>query len=122
MRPVPVPILVNLVAVFFVRNLLQILDQRRKRLIELRQSEPALKVGSYRPVPAEGDLLVYIREHAGERFLAALNLGHKAQTVVTDPACHGHIAISTHLDREGEKVAGTIELRADEGVLVRLDA
>ena len=79
-------------------------------------------VGSYRPVPAEGDLLVYIREHEGERFLAALNFGHEAQTFALDPACHGQIAISTHLDREGEKVAGAIELRADEGVLVRLDA
>ncbi len=93
-----------------------------KRLIELRQSERALTVGSYRPVPAEGDLLVYIREHESERFLATLNLGHKANTFVLDPAYHGQIAISTHLDREGEKVAGTIELRGDEGVLVRLDA
>lgn len=79
-------------------------------------------VGSYRPVPAEGDLLAYIREQNGERFLAALNFGHDAQKFVPDPACHGHIAISTHLDREGEEVAGAIELRADEGVLVRLDA
>jgi alpha-glucosidase len=93
-----------------------------KRLIELRQSEQPLMVGSYRPVPAEGDLLTYIREHEGDRFLAALNFGHEAQTFPLDTACHGHLAISTHLDREGEKVAGAIELRADEGVLVRLDA
>ncbi len=92
------------------------------KLIVLRQSEPTLMVGSYRPVPAEGNLLAYIRAHESERFLAALNLGHKAETFALDPAYHGQIAISTHLDREGEKVAGTIALRADEGVLVRLDA
>jgi alpha-glucosidase len=93
-----------------------------KRLIELRQSERALTVGSYRPVPAEGDLLVYIREHEGERFLAALNLGRKRATFALDLPYHGQIAISTHLDREGERVAGAVKLRADEGVLVRLDA
>jgi alpha-glucosidase len=93
-----------------------------KRLIQLRQSEMPLMVGSYRPVRAEDDLLVYIREHAGERFLIALNLGHKPEVFFVDADCPGQIAISTHLDREGEKVARTLELRADEGVVVRLDA
>jgi alpha-glucosidase len=92
------------------------------KLIALRQSERALTVGSYRPVPAEGDLLVYVREHEGERFLAALNLGDEAETFALDADCHGQIAISTHLDREGETVTGAITLRSDEGVLVRLDA
>ncbi len=92
-----------------------------KRLIELRQSEMALMVGHYRPVPAEGDLLVYVREHEGERFLAVLNLGHKPESVTLDKDYHGQIALSTNLDREGEHVAGKLALAADEGVLVRLD-
>ncbi len=91
-----------------------------RRLIDLRRSEPALAVGSYRGVPAEGHILTYVREHEGARFFAALNFGHKAQTVTLEATLHGSIALSTHLDREGEVVAGSLELRADEGVLVRL--
>jgi len=91
-----------------------------RRLIDLRRSEPALAVGSYRPVVAEGDILTYIREHNGHRFLAALNFGHEKQTVALDPEHRGRIALSTHLDRDGEETSGTLELRPDEGVLVRL--
>jgi alpha-glucosidase len=91
-----------------------------RRLIDLRRSEPALAVGSYRPVVAEGDILTYIREHNGHRFLVALNFGHEKQTVALDPEHRGRIALSTHLDRDGEETSGTLELRPDEGVLVRL--
>jgi len=92
-----------------------------RRLIELRQSEPALTVGSYRPVPAEGDLLTYIREVEGSRFLAALNFGGEKQTIALDRSHRGRIALSTLLDRDAEKVEGELELRPDEGLLVRLE-
>jgi alpha-glucosidase len=62
-----------------------------------------------------------MRDHEGPRFLAALNFGHKKQSVRLEDGLRGRIALSTHLDREGEKVAGTLALRADEGVLVRLE-
>lgn len=91
-----------------------------RRLIDLRRCEPALAVGSYRLIPAEGDILTYIREHDGDRFLAALNFGHKRQPVTLDPEHRGRIALSTHLDRDDEETNGTLELRPDEGVLVRL--
>jgi hypothetical protein len=64
---------------------------------------------------------MYVREHERGSFMAALNFGHKKHAVALDSEHHGHIAVSTHMDREGEKVAGTLELRADEGVLVRLE-
>ncbi len=91
-----------------------------RRLIDLRQTEPALNAGSYRPVPADGDILAYIREADGQRFLVALNLGDSPQTLPLDAELVGTIALTTHLDREGEDVRGTVELRADEGVVVRL--
>jgi alpha-glucosidase len=91
-----------------------------RSLIELRQSEPALTVGSYRGVPAAGDILTYMREHDGSRFLAALNFGHVAQTAMLDDSMRGAIALSTHLDRDGEVVDRMLRLRPDEGVLVRL--
>ena len=48
-----------------------------RRLLALRRAEPALSVGSYAPVETAGDLLAYVREHAGRRFFVALNLGHE---------------------------------------------
>ena len=91
-----------------------------KRLISLRRGEAALEVGRFEPYEAEGDLLAYIRRaRVGESdFLVALNLGPQPQRL-RSPA--GRIALSTQLDRGGEKVAETLELRADEGVIVRLD-
>jgi alpha-glucosidase len=88
-----------------------------RRLLALRRAEPALAVGSYGPVRAEGDLLAYTREHGGRRFLVALNLGHEP-LVFEDRAVEGRVALSTYLDLAGERVTGALELRGDEGVIV----
>ena len=94
------------------------------RLIELRRSEPALSLGRYAPVPIGGDLLLYTRvpEGEGRRFLIALNLGHDPQVINLPDAEHsGKIVISTHLDRADEPVDGTLQLRADEGLVIALE-
>jgi alpha-glucosidase len=92
-----------------------------RRLIALRRATPALAVGAYAPVEAHGAVLAYLRSHAEQRLLVALNLGAQPQRF----AWHGldapaRIALSTYLDRAGEPVRGAIELRGDEGVIVRL--
>ena len=90
-----------------------------KQLIGLRRGEPALEVGRFEPVECAGDVLAYVRRaRAGESdFLVALNLGPRPHSL---PLPAGTIALSTHLDRQGERVEGTLALRADEGVVVRL--
>jgi len=90
-----------------------------KRLIELRQSEPALQVGSYEPITTEGDVLAYEREYKGERFVIALNLGSGPEMAVVE-GLSGTVGVSTHMDRAGEAVDGELELRGDEGVVVRV--
>jgi alpha-glucosidase len=92
------------------------------RLIALRRGEPALEVGRFEPFEAEGDVLAYARGgREGEgAFLVALNLGPQPQSLRLDGKS-GRIALSTHLDRAGERADKTLELRADEGVLVRLE-
>ena len=93
-------------------------------LIALRRREPALSIGSYAPIAATGDLLAYVRRapDGGRRFLIALNLGPRPATLDPDsePA-RGRIVRSTHNDRLGEEIDGTIPLRADEGVIVELN-
>ncbi|HEX2090795.1 MAG TPA: alpha-amylase family glycosyl hydrolase [Longimicrobiaceae bacterium] len=94
-----------------------------RRLIDLRRGEPALEVGRFEPVAAEGSVLAYVRRaRQGESdFLVALNLGRQPQTLrCPERAREGTIALSTHLDRGGERVSGELRLRGDEGVLVRL--
>jgi alpha-glucosidase len=88
-----------------------------RRLLALRRAEPALAVGSYAPVEADGDILAYTREKDGRRFLMVLNLGHRSRTFASGEI-RGRLALSTHLDRDGEGLARALELRSDEGVIV----
>jgi alpha-glucosidase len=91
-----------------------------KRLIDLRRGEPALEIGRFEPVECAGDVLAYVRRgRAGEsEFLVALNLGPQPHSLAVPD---GRIALSTHLDRGGDKVSGTLPLRPDEGVVLRLN-
>jgi alpha-glucosidase len=92
-----------------------------RRLIELRRREAALSIGQFIPVPASGDLLSYCRHFdSARRFLIILNLGNTAATFAAAFPQPGVIALSTHLDREGERLDGQIALRADEGLIIEL--
>ena len=92
-----------------------------KKLIKLRQKEPALHVGDYRPVVSKGSVLAYLRYTSEQRFLILLNLSHKA--------CHfdpehfefeGGIEIDTLPEREGQNVRNQVSLSGDEGMIIRL--
>ena len=89
-----------------------------QRLIALRRAEPALAIGTYAPVNAEGHVLAYLREHEGSRILVALNLSSAAATLEFGGA--GEIVMSTDADRPASPVRDALDLRGDEGVIVRL--
>jgi alpha-glucosidase len=77
--------------------------------------------GTYRPVAASGDLLMFLREGPGDRLLIALNLGAEPITVTsTSGPIIGSLLLSSHLDRAGEALRGSFELRGDEGAVVEL--
>jgi alpha-glucosidase len=94
-----------------------------RRLIALRQSEPALQSGTYRTIYARGNAWLYVRECGNERILVALNMGDEP-TAVTAPSApiHGRLQVSTHLDRDHEETRGSVDLRSYEGVVVKLAA
>jgi alpha-glucosidase len=93
-----------------------------RRLMALRREMPALSVGTYEPIIASGDVLAYVRAYAGQRLLVMLNLGSQPQQLELSSApLQGWIALSTHLDRAGERVGGAISLRADEGAIILVD-
>jgi alpha-glucosidase len=89
--------------------------QLHRRLLELRRAHPALTRGALVDVRAHEDVLMYERREAGRCLTVVLNLGHEARTV---PIHAARIVLSTFLDRTGEAVAGTLALRAAEGVIL----
>lgn len=92
-----------------------------RRLIALRRATPPLAIGSYAPLAAEGDVLAYLRQHAGQRVLVALNFGPEARTLALGEL-RGRVLLSTHLDSADDPVGDTLALRPDEGVIVAIDA
>jgi len=94
-----------------------------RRLIALRRQHRVLRVGSYRPVIAAGELLLFVRECETERLLVALNLSHEPISVTfPDGRLQGYVLLSTFCDRDSETANGRINLRSDEGIIVKLAA
>jgi alpha-glucosidase len=103
-------------------------DQRsmlalHKKLIQLRQCEPSLRVGNYVPVYADHQQIAYIRSLPGEKtFLVVLNLSHRPcffRQRATNYS--GTIIVSSAPELEGTSVKNTITLSGDEGVVIMLD-
>jgi alpha-glucosidase len=87
-----------------------------RRLLSLRSGSAALRRGGYELLPrAESGCLVFTRAVDGERVKVALNLTSDPQRVSLDG---GTIAISTVAAREGERVAGDIDLASDEALVL----
>ncbi|SIO11580.1 alpha-glucosidase [Bradyrhizobium erythrophlei] len=90
-----------------------------KALIALRKKLPQLVTGAYQPVAAQGDILLYRREGDGGAVVIALNLGAGPASIASSSIGFGReILLSTMLDRQGEQVQGTLDLRGNEGVIL----
>jgi alpha-glucosidase len=93
-----------------------------RRLIDCRRKYVALMEGAYKPLMASGDLLLFCRELRDERLLIALNIGPEPIAVsFPDKRLSGRVLLSSFADREGEEVRASIDLRANEGLLVKVD-
>jgi len=94
-----------------------------KRLITLRQLEPSLMTGIYTPVFTDHQLIAYIREAEGEcSFLIVLNLSDQPCCFTTQQVkLAGRVEISTFPGNEGNRIEDTLNLKEDEGVIIRLD-
>jgi alpha-glucosidase len=92
-----------------------------RRLIELRRTEGALSVGSYKSVPTRDDMIAYLREHRGRRLLVVLNLSNSPQTFRSELlGSAAQVRLTTHLDRESHDAGQQIDLRPNEGVVIGL--
>jgi alpha-glucosidase len=78
-----------------------------------------LQSGDYVPVAADGDLLLYRRWRDGATATIVLNLGGEPVSLESnEKGLAGEILLSTLMDRNGEKITGTLDLRANEGVII----
>jgi alpha-glucosidase len=90
-----------------------------KALIDLRKRLPELMAGDYVPIAAEGDLLLYRRQSGENAVVVALNLGAEPISIASETiGLDGEILLSTFLDRESEKIEGTLDLRGNDGVII----
>jgi alpha-glucosidase len=64
--------------------------------------------------------LVYCRELDDTTLLIVLNLTGQAQVLSFEQGTLGKVLVSTGADRDGERVAGSIALRGDEGLVIEL--
>ncbi|HEX3383659.1 MAG TPA: alpha-amylase family glycosyl hydrolase [Mucilaginibacter sp.] len=93
-----------------------------RKLMQLRNSEPALNIGQYTPVSYDSQMISYIREIPGvSRFLIILNFSHRPYYFKPSQiALSGRIEISTSPEMEGMVMNGKLDLYGDEAVVVRL--
>lgn len=92
-----------------------------KKLIQLRNHEPALHIGKYIPVLSKGNMLSYIREHSNKKFLIALNLGDSQENC--DPKLktwEGKVCIATHKELYGKRVKDQIYLGPNQGMVIEI--
>ena len=89
------------------------------RLLALRRSLPALSVGSQQSIDQSNPAcFVYMRRHADQRCLVALNFSAQEQVVTLPEQGQGRILLSTYLDREGVIPLEEVHLRGNEGLLI----
>ena len=75
-----------------------------------------------RPLVANGDLLAYMREAAGDQLLVVLNVGAGKVSVALRPGrCKGTVLVSSIASRDGENLVDSVVLGGYEGAAIALD-
>ena len=75
--------------------------------------------GKLEDVAAEKNVLRYERTSDRERILVVLNMASDAAQITVKA---GTVLASTHMDREGTKIGGLVDLRAAEGLVIGLES
>ncbi|MGZ6366310.1 MAG: alpha-amylase family glycosyl hydrolase [Ktedonobacteraceae bacterium] len=91
-------------------------------LLAIRRSSPALSMGSQRSLTQHNpSCFVYVREHADQRCLVALNFSAQDQVVILQEQGQGRVLLSTFQGYEGSIALGQIRLRGNEGLLIEVE-
>jgi alpha-glucosidase len=94
-----------------------------RTLLTLRRSMPALNVGEQQSIDQSNpSCFVYLRQHADQRCLVALNFSAQDQIVTLPGEDQGRVLLSTYLDREVPITLSEVHLRGNEGLLIQVNA
>ena len=91
-----------------------------RKLIEVRQKEPALHVGDFIPVGLQDELMVYKRRHQEEEFLVMINFGKKEMSHKPDLDFKGIVKVSTNPALEGKRLEGEMKIQPEEALVVKV--
>jgi alpha-glucosidase len=89
-----------------------------RNLIQLRQMHRVLVSGRLEDAAAEKNVLRYERTNDRQRILVILNMASEPSQVTVSA---GTVLASTHMDWEGTKIGGQVDLRAAEGLVIGLE-
>ena len=93
-----------------------------RRLLAMRRTHPALSVGDFALLDAEGDVLAYERRHGAERLIVALNLGRQPHRLqLPDWASDCRPLLSTLAVAAPAVNGALLLLRGNEGVILTPD-
>ncbi|RKZ54230.1 MAG: alpha-amylase [Candidatus Parabeggiatoa sp. nov. 3] len=89
-------------------------------IIQLRRATAALSIGDYYSLYAPEGIFAYRRLQDDEHIIIALNFTPYPKTWILPVEMRGvsTILLSTLLDRQGEKLGESLDLRGDEGVIL----
>jgi alpha-glucosidase len=90
-----------------------------RSLIELRQREAALRIGDFHPLRSRNDVLMFERQYEQDRLFVALNIVDQPRKCIFSE--RGRQLLSTFLDGDVKTIDGAFLLRADEGVIIKLN-
>ncbi|SFC35256.1 alpha-glucosidase [Parapedobacter composti] len=96
-----------------------------RKLVQLRNDEPALNHGTYTPVYSNDQFIAYRRDAPGaDSFFIMLNLTSRPCRYSQPPSdtLKGQVIIATAPEAEGMDIEKDIYLNGDEGIVIRLTA
>ncbi len=92
-----------------------------RALLALRHAQPALTIGSYKAIDQDNSAcFVYTRQQNEQGYIIALNVSAQDQVVKLSSSGKGTIALSTHMDKEGQIDLSEFRLRANEGYVIEI--
>ena len=91
-----------------------------RKLIQLRQKEPALYAGDYFPAGIKDQLFCYIRKYKNDSFMICMNVGKEKVTYIHDFKWKGKTEIAKYREAEGIELENEVTLKGGECLLIRL--
>jgi alpha-glucosidase len=89
-----------------------------RRLVALRRSHEALRLGRYQTLTCDDDVFGFARSLGKEKLIVLLNFSQERRRISFDKRDRATVLLSTARDRSGERIASELTLGPNEAVIV----